>query len=564
MGGLLGAGPLELNRDHPTQFWERQTDAVCCLLSGKNFMTVDEMRRGIESLQPELYDELSYYERWAVSAANVMLERGVLDASDLDKYLGSHEESPATEKLNVGDHVRVMPDYHASALQKPHLRTPGYIFGKMGIIERDCGEFSNPELLAYRRKGPAQALYRVRFLQSDVWPEYAELNTKDTVDVEIYDHWLTRAGASEGVCADEAYYSLSNPEADCNQGHSHDHGHSHSHRHSGEQDTTYAHRVASGQTAKPTDPWGTNDDSHGHSHGHNHGHDHGDGHDHVHEAREVVERNAVDAEGAETRGQLVASALKDAALDRGLFTKEELRVAVQQNEMMGQQQQGARIVARAWVDDGFRKRLLQDANGACAELGITASNNTASTVLTVVENTEEVHNLVVCTLCSCYPRSILGMSPSWYGCACTLRGCAAHCHQFTAALHAHTLYIFVRISLCNAQKPPLHCRYKSRSYRSRAVREPRRVLDEFGTGILDSQRVQVSISSATRQTPGKASWLIYLDLAHVPYPHSHPTPTRAHAAPAFVLPLFFRFSLYADTCHTTSAASLCCPTCCLT
>ena len=75
---------------------------------------------------------------------------------------------------------------------------------------------------------------------------------------------------------------------------------------------------------------------------------------------------------------------------------------------------GAQLVARAWSDDDFKKKLLEDANAACAELGVAASNSTTATVLTVVENTSAVHNLVVCTLCSCYPLPILGLSPDWY------------------------------------------------------------------------------------------------------------------------------------------------------
>ena len=80
----------------------------------------------------------------------------------------------------------------------------------------------------------------------------------------------------------------------------------------------------------------------------------------------------------------------------------------------GLQPIGPRIVARAWTDPGFKGRLLHDATAAVAELGISASNSTASTKLTVVENTAEVHNVVVCTLCSCYPIAILGLSPAWY------------------------------------------------------------------------------------------------------------------------------------------------------
>lgn len=71
-----------------------------------------------------------------------------------------------------------------------HIRTPWYIRGKSGVIERVCGEFGNPEELAYGRDGTSkQTLYRVRFVQNEVWDGYAE-NPKDTVDIEIYDHWL--------------------------------------------------------------------------------------------------------------------------------------------------------------------------------------------------------------------------------------------------------------------------------------------------------------------------------------------------------------------------------------
>ena len=71
-----------------------------------------------------------------------------------------------------------------------HIRTPWYIRGKTGVVERICGEFGNPEELAYGRDGtPKQPLYRVRFLQKEVWDDYAE-NPNDTVDIEIYEHWL--------------------------------------------------------------------------------------------------------------------------------------------------------------------------------------------------------------------------------------------------------------------------------------------------------------------------------------------------------------------------------------
>lgn len=111
---------------------------------------------------------------------------------------------------------------------------------------------------------------------------------------------------------------------------------------------------------------------------------------------------------------------------------------------------GQRIIARAWVDDGFRARLLADGNAAVAELGYEAGGLQPQ-LLRVVENTERVHNVVVCTLCSCYPVGLLGPSPSWY---------------------------------------------KSEAYRSRVVREPRAVLAEFGFTLSDEVEIRVWDASA--------------------------------------------------------------------
>jgi nitrile hydratase len=112
---------------------------------------------------------------------------------------------------------------------------------------------------------------------------------------------------------------------------------------------------------------------------------------------------------------------------------------------------GARAVARAWVDPAFRERLLDDGTGAVAELGITGGPGGQMEKLVVVENTEAVHNVVVCTLCSCYPWAMLGLPPRWY---------------------------------------------KDPAYRSRIVREPRAVLAEFGLSLDPETRIRVWDSSA--------------------------------------------------------------------
>ena len=109
---------------------------------------------------------------------------------------------------------------------------------------------------------------------------------------------------------------------------------------------------------------------------------------------------------------------------------------------------GAKVVARAWVDPEFRTRLLANGRAACEELGIDFFEDTQ---LIVLENTDKVHNLICCTLCSCYPREIMGLPPDWY---------------------------------------------KLKPYRARAVKEPRSLLAEFGTIIPEDVEIRVSDSTA--------------------------------------------------------------------
>jgi len=120
-----------------------------------------------------------------------------------------------------------------------------------------------------------------------------------------------------------------------------------------------------------------------------------------------------------------------------VLAERDLDAAVETFLLNAQPANGARIVARAWLDDAFRTRLLADGNAAIAELGIDLAH-WAPVKLRVVANEPHMHHLIVCTLCSCYPLALLGPSPSWY---------------------------------------------KSEAYRSRAVRDPRGVLAEFGTQL---------------------------------------------------------------------------------
>ena len=161
-----------------------------------------------------------------------------------------------------------------------------------------------------------------------------------------------------------------------------------------------------------------------------------------HEPHEPI----VEAVTPATYHQLLGTALRELLIEKGVFTAAEVRDAIERMDARSPAR-GAAMVARAWVDPGYKRRLLADGSAAAEELGIEVG----ATRLMVVENTPEVHNLIVCTLCSCYPRAVLGLPPAWY---------------------------------------------KSTAYRARAVREPRALLAEFGTPIPDESEVRVHDSTA--------------------------------------------------------------------
>ena len=143
---------------------------------------------------------------------------------------------------------------------------------------------------------------------------------------------------------------------------------------------------------------------------------------------------------------LVGLALRELMIEAGHYTADE-ELAVIAKMQGASPENGGKIVARAWTDPDYKQRLLDNGADSIRELGFELEPYE----FTVMENTEKVHNVIVCTLCSCYPRALLGMSPAWY---------------------------------------------KSNSYRSRVVREPRAVLSEFGVNLADDVDVRVHDSTA--------------------------------------------------------------------
>lgn len=144
--------------------------------------------------------------------------------------------------------------------------------------------------------------------------------------------------------------------------------------------------------------------------------------------------------------ETLETSVRELLIEKGVISADEVRGAIEMMEGRSPAL-GAKIVARAWVDKDFKHRLLREGDAAVREFGV----DMRPMELCVVENTDAVHNIVVCTLCSCYPRPILGVPPAWY---------------------------------------------KRRDYRARAVREPRSILAEFGTTIPEHKQVRVHDSNA--------------------------------------------------------------------
>src|SRR3954464_6563980 len=174
-----------------------------------------------------------------------------------------------------------------------------------------------------------------------------------------------------------------------------------------------------------------------------HAHDHGD---HTHDGDDAHAPVNEHDDGPPGEFEIMSRAMQELLEEKGVITSEQVRRRMEVFEE-DFPYRGSRLVARAWSDPEFRKRLLDDGKAACAEMGIDLEVDR----LIAVENTPDVHNVIVCTLCSCYPRALLGMPPTWY---------------------------------------------KSENYRRRVVREPRAGLREFGTVIPDDVSIRVHDSNA--------------------------------------------------------------------
>jgi hypothetical protein len=124
--------------DPPNTFHEKSIHALLIILASKSepLMTTDELRRSVESLEPDTYKEWSYYDKWAIAQCKILIERGVIQNSEIDYELGNLEKDNNSniKSYNIGDEVYVKKEDSRLRWRKPHLRTPGYIFGQMVFI----------------------------------------------------------------------------------------------------------------------------------------------------------------------------------------------------------------------------------------------------------------------------------------------------------------------------------------------------------------------------------------------------------------------------------------------
>eukprot|EP01064_Diplonema_japonicum_P018945 TRINITY_DN27639_c0_g1_i1.p1 TRINITY_DN27639_c0_g1~~TRINITY_DN27639_c0_g1_i1.p1 ORF type:complete len:449 (+),score=114.87 TRINITY_DN27639_c0_g1_i1:56-1348(+) len=344
--------------------------------------TWDRMRKMMEALPQDVYTAATYYERWALALIKILIEEKAISHEELLLklgYTGTEEGPPSEPMYKAGDTVKVKKEYaHKTPWERPHLRTPGYIFGAEGVVERVCGSFPCPSLLAVGVRGNTASLYRVRFKQADLWEAY-EGTHDDTIDVEVYESWLMPP---------------SNDEHDKRR------------------------------------------------------------------KTEAIKKNPHDyakySEGEKPQYQRVIEALKTVLMDKGHITLDALRGKVEAMDIDEIPPHGVEMCVRAWQDPEFKRLMLEDSQAAMKQTGLDESGSTTDehkhgTLLVVVENTPDVHNVVVCTLCSCYPTKLLGKPPAWY---------------------------------------------KSVSYRSRVVKEPRTVLSEFGTTLPKNKTIRVHDSTA--------------------------------------------------------------------
>ena len=401
-----------------SKHWEVELLALMVVLCAMEKVTFQRLLDAHKSLQYDWGHGV-----WAVALAKVLLEQGHdsggFDLQELGHALG--DASNGREAFNVGDRVRLRTTAGrpASRWRRPHLPVPGSLEGVTGTVVKTMGMRSDPAFFRFSceiglvDEGCQEACYCVSFPLQDVTPVCwrSPHSSEKAVLVEVFQSWLQGEFTNDPQPVPLAKGPRAKPPK------------RRSLRQSLRTVVQEMHDAGLALQVGPKIPK--------------------QAHDHL--PRAEVEQGAVDEEGTEEPGQRLTEALM------GLTLREVGAAAVPRAveiiEELGSEALGPRVVARAWLDEGFRTWLLTDANEAIRSLDSLANHSKVK----VVESTSEVHNLLVCTLCSCYPVSLLGLAPSWY---------------------------------------------KSREYRTQAIHHPRELLQSFGLEVPSKVNIHVLDSNA--------------------------------------------------------------------
>ncbi|CAE7930867.1 unnamed protein product [Symbiodinium sp. KB8] len=416
--------------DRQLQHWEQQIHALVVVLVSTEHVRTSELQEEVLGLNDQGFEDgdWGYYGKWAAALAKLLLKQGIIDLDELDVALGGRSPKKVGETFKVGAAVRIKGPTQAgpaSQWRRPYLPVPGSVAGLQGAVAKRLGLRSDDSFFALQKSLglDMDATCKQYMYAVNIDPEALSTGSERIVTVEVSQCWL------------EAL----EPEAEADA------------KPSGAAKAPKAPKRRHLRQSLKTVAQSMHDFASKHAEFRKHGleiHRHQGRHErHEHLPRSIVEAQAVEKEGREAPGQRVTEVLLQVLISRGILAMSAVSRAMEVIDSLGVHPVGPWIVARAWCDTSFKSLLLEDAHAAIELLGHEATSSTSTVKIKVVESTPWVHNLVVCTLCSCYPVTLLGLSPAWY---------------------------------------------KSREYREQAVQRPRELLREsFGLEIPQNVELRV-------------------------------------------------------------------------
>eukprot|EP00747_Dinoflagellata_sp_TGD_P163000 gnl/TRDRNA2_/TRDRNA2_181240_c0_seq1.p1 gnl/TRDRNA2_/TRDRNA2_181240_c0~~gnl/TRDRNA2_/TRDRNA2_181240_c0_seq1.p1 ORF type:complete len:493 (-),score=73.29 gnl/TRDRNA2_/TRDRNA2_181240_c0_seq1:361-1677(-) len=365
MGFVPGQGLHPESMAH----WEKESCAITELTGTEDGVggggdRLEQLRSHVESLPTEVYAAMPYYGKWIYGTTMQLVDNGVLKIWEVDERMSKDGPpklgDPNFAVFESGDRVRVKEDDPRDRWRRPHSRVPEYIFGKTGVVAgASYGTFACPSGMSVARPAslvdavPKYPTYRVIFKHSEVFPESSKEG--DELILELKQNWLAPADEIE------------------------------------ERRIVERHPV----TGDSEPAWKT--------------------------ARFVGHGKTPDAACGGIWSKLT-HVVKELLVEKGVLTRDAIREQVETDDKLseGSNTLAEGLVAKAWCDEAFKKKLLggpetcADAISEAIGSGYSRYYADGAPTMIAVENTEEIHNVVVCTLCSCWPRPLMGRPPAWF------------------------------------------------------------------------------------------------------------------------------------------------------